>query len=319
MVKRLCIGLCFLFVAGAVPAYAQNSIDVNRGLTVDSQNAPSPQMQESIDRILAIVEDQAVTYREYVRTYGDTDIDRDRLEELIDKELIRQAGREAGVLLQREQVQQFADSRIQEIYQQEGESSFQRFLEARQMTEEEFRQSLIRRIRDQRLRSQVLIRFFPEVIRPDTQAAQQLVRGRLMIVDDKKTADDIYQKISQDPVMSTWNRLFEEHARPVPFVGENGKVNWFRWGTYRAQIEYPFFKNDLFRLSSPFQIGEDWGLAIPTAFRFQTTDDSTQESLRAFEQHRRRFFSERLTDVLREQYTVRIPSSVEQELDQDAG
>lgn len=313
-IQRFMICIVCLFALGTSALHAQGI----RVLEVDDQPTDPSEISESIDRILAIVEDRPVTYRQYVQEFGDTKIQRDRLQRLIDQALIRVAGRQAGVLLEKPRLKQIVDSRVQQIRQQQGSEAFKRFLAQRNLSEKEFRRELLKQIRDQRLQSEVLVRFFPSVLRPDTRAAQQLVRGRLMIVSDSSTADRVYQKVSDSPVMATWNRLYEKHGQSIPFLGSHGELDWFRWGTYRPEIEYPFFEHDLFRMSQPFRVGNRWGIAIPTGFRYETAEGTTEGTSQAFERYRRRYFTEQLSNSLRERYTVRIPQSVEKMLKNDA-
>lgn len=115
--------------------------------------------------------------------------------------------------------------------------------------------------------------------------------------------------------MSTWDDLYDKHARELSFVDDLGRLDWFQWGTYSQEIEYRFFKNDLFRLSRPFEIRDNYGLVIPTGFRLDTLGGpASQDQIRLYESYRRRHFSNRLSGVLRERYSVNIPDSVREKL-----
>lgn len=306
--------LAFLLMVVSAPAVAQDNggegIEI---LEIDDEAVRTQPGSRSVNRILAVVEDQAITMREYVEEFGDTRLERPRLNRLIDKELIKQAGREAGIILNRRRVETFVDSRIQQVKQQ-GPGAFQQFLRQRGLTESAYRRRLMNRIRDQRLRSQVLIRNFPQLAQPDTRAAQQLIKGRLMILPDSATAFSVYRSLRASPSMATWNRLFEQHSRKLSFMDEHGELDWFSWGTYSREIEYHFFKNDLFRMSRPFQFRGSYGLVIPTGFRLDTLNESVSNDMfTLYESFRRRYYAEQLSEQLRDRFSVNIPQSVRQE------
>jgi hypothetical protein len=297
------------------PGFSQDGGDGIRVLEVDDQ--PTGPRTRAVNRILAVVENQAITMREYELEFGDTEVTRPRLNRLINRALIQQAGRESGIILDRARVRNFVDSRVQSI-KQRGASAFDRFLRQRGITEAEYRSRLIQQIRNQRLRSRVLIRFYPQLAQPDTRAAQQLIKGRMMVLPDSGTAYEVYRALKQDPTMSTWDREFQEHSRKLGFMDENGELDWFTWGTYSREIEYRFFKNDLLRLSRPFQLRGQYALVIPTGFRLNTLARTASEDLfRLYESFRRRFYTEQLSERLRDRYSVNIPESVQQELNRN--
>ncbi|MFP4686716.1 MAG: SurA N-terminal domain-containing protein [bacterium] len=265
----------------------------------------------SLNRALALVGDSVITLRDYRSQFKDTQITRPRLDHLIDQALIDFAASDMGISITDENTRQMVDQRLEAIINSGGEEQFRSYLEAEGLTEKQFREQMQEQSKSEMLLSQVIARSFPEFAVPDTFTAGARLKARLMIIDDRQTANEVFEKLGKKPTEEEWNRLYEEHSRPQWFVGEYGKLDWFGWGSFHEDIEYHLFKLPLYALSEPFHYRGDYLLVWKTGIRYPSPGTAPEmEELQYFEQLRQKFYHERLLELLRDHYAVEIPDSV---------
>ncbi|MGM0381124.1 MAG: peptidylprolyl isomerase [bacterium] len=272
---------------------------------------------QQVNRLLAVVEDRAITFQDYRQQFGDTELSRPNLEKIINNLLIEKAMDKFIEKQIEERITRMINEQIGAMKTQRGENSFQQFLTRQQLTEEEFKQQLINQEKEMLL----LQRMFPEV-RRSIPGINSLVKGRLMIFSDSETAQKVYNNLNNKPTTTNWNRLFEKYSDQPSWLEENGKMGWFRWGTRAREIEFKFFQLSKFEFSQPFQVKDNSLIAFKTGIRIAPpTSSPTPAMSAAYEEFTRKIFEkyrDRLPEVLREKLTVRLPDSVLEELNDDS-
>jgi hypothetical protein len=279
---------------------------------------PSPDGKffgKSVNRVLAIVGDSVITLREYQEEFADTTLSKDRLEDLIDQTLINLAAADMGVSVSEQQARQLVDRRLEAMISSGGVEEFKQYLAAQNMTEDEFREQMLQQSQTEILLMRVLSRAFPEFSSPDTVTAAARVRARLMIIPEQKQAKKVFEKLQENPSEENWNRLYKKYSRPRWFVGENGRLGWFGWGSFHTEIEYRVFKLSLYGLSEPFEWRGDYLIVWKTGVKLpESGKRPSMEDLEYFEQLRQRYYQGKLLKMLREHYAVDIPDSVRRRL-----
>ncbi len=269
----------------------------------------------SVNRVLAIVGDSVITLREYQQKFADTTLVKERLEDLIDQTLINQAAADMGISVSEQQARQLVDRRLEAMIASGGKEEFRQYLAGKNMTEDKFRKKMLKQAQKEIILMRVLSRAFPEFSKPDTVAAASRVQARLMIIPDRKQAYKVFEKLQKNPSEENWNRLYQKHSRPRWFVGKNGNLGWFGWGSFHTEIEYRVFKLPLYGLSEPFEWRGDYLIVWKTGVKSPESGiKPSMKDLEYFEQLRQRYYQGKLLKSLREHYAVDIPDSVRRRL-----
>ncbi len=270
---------------------------------------------EEINRLLAVVEDRAITLQEYRKFFGESELSRDNLRKIIDEKLIEKALDEFIEARESEQITSMVRRQLEAMKQQEGPQQFQQFLQERELSEEEFVEQMVTQEKEMIL----LQRLFPDALQgiPDITA---MIRGRLMHLEDSERAREIQSKLADTPTIDHWNKLYGQHSKPLPALdlGKNGDLGWFHWGSHGPEIEYRFFQLSNYEVSEPFQVGGFHLIAFKTGTRAGFPDARPSPGMgAAYEEYTRRFlenYREKLPEILRDEFAVRFPPSVVQEL-----
>jgi len=283
--------------------------------TLQEIEAPLTIEGEEINRLLAVVENKAITLQDYRQYFGDTDLTRENLDEIIDQKIIEIAMEKIIPSRLEEQISANIRQHVQRMKQQDGVENFRRFLDQQQLTEEEFIEHLMRQEKSMFL----LRRVFPEAARAKP-GITSITRGRLMIFESENTAQKVYNNLQDSPTLQTWKKMFENYSLKPSFLEEYGNLGWFNWGTRTREIEYQFFQLSQFEVSKPFKDDNHYMIAYKTGVRLSPPGQSPSPAIaNAYEELTRRYFEENYQDKLpgrlRQQLTVIHPSSVIRELE----
>lgn len=290
-----------------------------RVLEVDKQPKKAKKAEErveSVNRILAMVGDHVVTMNQYRKRYGDTTLSRERLNPLVNEILLQAAADAKKLSPSEDQVQSVIQRQMDQI-KSRGTQQFERILQVRGITEDEYKDQLREKARMQMLETRVLGHYFPSIRQSDTRAAQTYARARLMLIDDVSTAWQVYSWLKGSPTERTWNKLFKRYSDKLSLMGKHGDLGWFRWGYYGDPIEYRVYSLPLYTVSRPFRFRDYYAIVYPTGYRIARYGESSSDVFRKYQQFRRRSYRERLFDRLRSEYTVVYPSEVRKKLDLD--
>lgn len=269
---------------------------------------------EPVNRVLAVVGDQVVTLREYHRQYGDVPVTRKRLNDLVNRHLLREAARDRDLMPDTGMMDRYVNRRMSNIRSRAG-GQLKAYLRRESQSETQFRRQVRRSVRRQIITSRLVREYFPED-RSDTMPAGVKVRARLIVVKDVATAWHLYRWLRMDPRSSTWNRLFDRYSQRLGLMGRHGDLGWFQWGHFHPEIEYRVFRLPLHGVSRPFALKGRYAIVSPTGMRVMPDGATVSpEVLQAYRRYRQRLYREKLSGRLREDYTVEIPPSVRRTLD----
>lgn len=295
------------------PLRAQD--DGVRVIGIDDETLDTPIRSDKpvpVNRVIAVVDDRVLTMADYRAEHGDTVLTHGRIDPMIDRLLLLEAAEQAEVQAPEERIDQMVDRQLDRMGQQPG--GLERMLRQRQLTEQQFRNQLRRRIKKQALESRVLVEYYPEVRDQDTRPAYVSVRARLLYVDSAERAWRIYGWLQDQPTEATWNRLYEDHSRKLSLMATHGDLGWFNWGQYSRSIEYPIYKIPLYTVSRPFPLRDGYALVYPTGYRLDPTNPEASRSLKVYRQYQRRYLLEQLYERLRDEMNVIVPTSVERRM-----
>lgn len=284
------------------------------GDTLQPLDSYLPATGEEINRLLAVVENEAITLRDYRSYFGDTDLTRGKLNKMVDKKLIDIAKKKLVNSRVGDQISSRVRKHIERMKEQEGNRSFNKFLEQRKLSEEEFTSQMI----NQQKMMILLNRVFPEALQ-NKPGPTALIKGRLMIFPNQSTAKTVYGKLQQSPTRQTWNHLFEKYSSKPPFLGNKGALDWFHWGTRSREIEFQFFRLSRFEISKPFEQRGSHLIVYKTGLRISPPGVSPTPAMNnAHEELSRRYLMEnyrdQLPEKLRQRFTVNKPTSVIKEI-----
>lgn len=269
---------------------------------------------EPVNRVLAVVGDRAVTLREYRRQYGDVPVTRRRLDDLVNRHLLREAARDRDLMPDTGLMDRYVNRRMSEVRSRAG-ARFEAYLRRESRSETQFRQRVRRSVERQIIISRLVEEFFPDE-GSDTVPAGVKVRARMIVVEDVATAWHLYRWLREDPRTSTWNRLFERYSQRMSPMGQHGDLGWFQWGHFHPKIEYRVFRLPLHGVSRPFSLKGRYAIVSPTGMRVMPDGATVSPGvLKAYRRYRQRFYREKLSSRLRDHYTVEIPPSVRRSFD----
>lgn len=263
-----------------------------------------------LDRVLAVVQDDVVTLGDYRAAYGNQPLEADRLRRLIEDTLVTAGFRQYGITQQQDQLEQYVNQQIRR--QKQNPRQFNALLDRRGLTEEEYRQQILRDIQ----RNQLLQRVYLEDPEAARLGAAVRTRGRMMFLPDEETAREVYELLEELPELKTWRRLYDQYAQPRPFLDEEGRLEEFTWGTWDREIEYRFFSLPVLGVSEPFSWRNNHVILFRSGVQIPPVEEVTDEAMmRYYDQYRSRYLGERLPDRLAEEFTIHVPESVEKFLD----
>ncbi len=264
-----------------------------------------------LDRILAVVENRVITLRDYRDAYGDSSLERGLLRDLIDETLIDVAVEFYGIADRRSEIEEFVDRQLEQQKSQPEE--FQQFLREQGTTEEEYR----RMMRTEIEQTQLIQRLYPD-LNPNGSDTGATVRNsaRMMRFSEEETAREVYEQLGENPSLERWNELYEEHAIDQPFLGSHGELDWFGWGTYDSQLEYTLYSLPLYGVSEPVSWRGDYVLMYRQSVRLSPGSGEPDQSTRQyFDRYRTRLLQSHLPILLADEFTVHVPYSIREYLD----
>ncbi len=314
-IKPFLFILIFLPISLIAPAEVSSNSEPSHTNNGAELELPPVGETEEINRLLAVVEDRVITLQEYRNYFDKEKLSRENLNRIIDEKIIEKALDEFITPAEEEEISNMVQMHLQRMKEREDGDQFQEDLQEEGLTEEEFIEQMISQEKEMIL----LQRLFPEALRgiPDITT---IVRGRLLTVENEKTAQKVHSKLSDTPTVENWNRLFQEYSVQNPFLDlkENGDLGWFHWRTHSETIEYPFFELSKYEVSEPFQAGNYYLIAFKTGSRSGVPGITPWPGMVAsYEIYTRRLlenYRRKLPDILRENFTVRLPRSVVRKL-----
>lgn len=260
--------------------------------------------------MLVSVADQAITLYDYQREYGETTINPDKLRILIDRLLLRIAAQKNDkITWPKNRINQLTRKQLKRI-KQSGRLSL--MLNQNNMSLEEFKAKLHQDMTNQALERQILDNYYPDKLRADT-ADVGVVRARLIVVGDSKTANRIYKKLrntAKNKRQHKWGELFNRYSTRLSFTKKYGRLDWFQWGQYNSTIEYQLYKLPTFGISTPFSINDRHGLVYKTGHRFKSDNPPSDKAIKTYNRYQRRYYTNKLYKKLREVYPIIYADSI---------
>lgn len=314
LIFSLCLFLLVVLTAVSVPGAEKSPWQEIEPVPPGKEEAAVS--GRTVNRILAQVTDEAITLNDYREQYGDTEVTGEKLKLLIEKELIQAAADELKINIDDDRLQKLAKQRIGRLKQAEGIESYHRYLEERELSEGEFKEQLKKQARNDQLVNSLLNFAFPDFSPGDTASNRKApgqIRARMMLFSDSSTAHRVLEQLNQG---TPWATLYDSYSRKFSFLGTHGDLGWFTWGRFARPLEYSLYKLPLYGISDPIEFKNYYALIHKTGTRLHPPGATvSKKSSSRWTEYRLRDYREKLMDLLKSRYTVKIPDSLAAKLE----
>ncbi len=322
MVKLLfsCLMITILFfIPCQNPVFGQLQSEFDQ-LPVPDVIEPRPEADEPpgdgmLNRIFAHVGNRVISLADYRESYGTSKLEENKLRSLIEEKLLLLALDELEIQLDQREIERVIKDQVEQMKNAVGTAEFSRYLNQQGISKEDFTRLLVEQTISQQKLQTVLVTVFPELRPADTPTVgsrPSKIRGRLMLFPDQQMADTAYRQLDRE---KNWRKVFNEYSRKLAFMGDYGDLGWFAWGNYAEEMEYTLFKLPLYGISQPFEFRGFYAIVQKTGTRLiPPWTEVDMRTLQRWEQYRFQHHKEKLLAKLWEHYKVKIPASLEIDL-----